>query len=132
MSSDTFSVTVPSGSLRRDGPDLGIEFAHAWTPEGVLVESQFTGAHLLHLSIAGCVLNDVHREAKQLGIPVDGVKVVANGDFNRETWESTGIEYAVEVSTSASEDELSELLDVVDRVAEIPKAMRAGGSVRRT
>lgn len=47
--------------------------------EGVAVEVTFTGAHLLHLSAAGCVLNDVYREATQAG------------DFESETWWSTGI-----------------------------------------
>jgi hypothetical protein len=46
----------------------------------VTVEADFTGAHLLHLAAAGCVLNDVYREAAALGIGVDEARVVAAGD----------------------------------------------------
>jgi hypothetical protein len=41
---------------------------HRWTADGVLVETEFTGAHLYHLAAAGCVLNDLFREAAGLGI----------------------------------------------------------------
>jgi hypothetical protein len=37
----------------------------------------------------------------------------------------------VDVDTTASAEELSVLLDVVDSVAEIPKSIRAGASVAR-
>ena len=47
------------------------------------------------------------------------------------TWQSTGIDYSVEVSSDASADQLTHLLEVVDQVAEIPQAIRAGASVRR-
>lgn len=95
------------------------------------MESAFTGAHLLHLSIAGCVLNDVYREASNLGVDIAGVKVTAEGDFDREMWQSTGVEYTVEISSEAPESDLDRLLAVVDEVAEMPKAMRAEAVVRR-
>ncbi len=84
----------------------------------MVVESDFTGGHLLNLAIAGCVLNDVHREADRLGIPVEGVRVSAWGGSDRETWQSTGGSHTVEVDSSASE--IDELLEVVEDVAEIP------------
>jgi hypothetical protein len=43
-----------------------IRFPHRWIPGGVTVEADFTGAHLLHLAAAGCLLNDVYREAAAL------------------------------------------------------------------
>jgi uncharacterized OsmC-like protein len=125
-----FAVVVGAGTLRGAGADV-VRFPHRWTPDGVTVELSFTGAHLLHLAVAGCVLNDVFREAERLGVSVDGVRVTASGGFNMETWESTGIGYVVDVDTSASVDELDALLDVVDAVAEIPKSIRAGASVDR-
>jgi uncharacterized OsmC-like protein len=75
---------------------------------------------------AGCVLNDVYREAARLGIDVKGVRVTAAGGFDTATWQSTGIGYSVEVSSDAPADELTHLLEVVDEVAEIPRAIRAG------
>ena len=125
-----FSVVASSGDLRPSSHG-GVEFGHHWTPDGVVVQSDFTGAHLLHLSVAGCVLNDVHREAERLGVTVDGVRVPAWGDFDRETWQSTGISYSVEVSSPASSAGIDELLRIVDEVAEIPKALRSEASVER-
>ena len=85
----------------------------------------------MHLAVAGCVLNDVFREAERLGVVVHGVRVTASGGFNTETWESTGIAYVVDVDGPASVSQLAALLDAVDRVAEIPKSVRAGASVKR-
>ena len=130
MESDEFEVAASAGSLRPE-PGSGIKFDHRWTEEGVVVESAFTGGHLLHLSIAGCVLNDVYREAEALGVVVDGVKVVVRGDFDRETFQSTGVEYQVEVSSEADQPDIDQLIRVVDDVAEMPKAFRATAEVQR-
>jgi hypothetical protein len=78
-----------------------VRFPHRWTPGGVTVEADFTGGHLLHLAAAGCVLNDVHREAATLGIGLQGVRVTAVGGFDAATWQSAGIDYSVEVSSDA-------------------------------
>ncbi|MDG4801320.1 OsmC family protein [Micromonospora sp. WMMD980] len=95
------------------------------------VTADFTGAHLLHVAVAGCVLNDVYREAGALGIRVDGVRVTASGDFDTRTWASTGITYHVELRSPTPADELDRLLERVDEVAEIPRTLRAGAPVRR-
>jgi uncharacterized OsmC-like protein len=126
---DGFTVTVGAGSLRStDG--CAVPFPHRWTPEGVTVEADFTGAHLFHLAAAGCVLNDVYREAAALGVDVTGVRVVAAGGFDAG-WTSTGVTYSVEVDSAASAEALAGVLDVVDNIAEIPRAIRAGAPVRR-
>jgi hypothetical protein len=125
-----FEVAVGAGMLMSDSA-AARRFPHRWTPEGVTVEADFTGGHLLHLAAAGCVLNDVYREAARLGIDVQGVRVTAAGGFDTATWQSTGIGYSVEVSSDAPAGELAHLLEVVDEVAEIPRAIRAGALVRR-
>ncbi len=127
---DAFEVVVGAGCLRSED-SRAVGFPHRWTPEGVTVESDFTGAHLLHLAAAGCVLNDVYREAVALGIPVEGVRVTASGGFDTEAWTSTGIAYHVEVRSPAPAEELARLLSRVDEVAEIPRAIRAGAPVHR-
>lgn len=121
-----FRVIASAGSLRGPGPTM----PHAWTEGGVAVEADFTGAHLLHLAVAGCVLNDVYREARDLGVEVEGVRVVATGGFDTATWTSTGISYEVELAGPADGDR-DRLLARVDEVAEIPRAVRAGAEVRR-
>jgi hypothetical protein len=60
------------------------------------------------------------------------VRVSAKGEFDTESWVSTGISYAVEVDSSATEDEVAALVARVDEVAEIPRVLRAGTSVERT
>jgi hypothetical protein len=125
---DAYEVTVGAGSLRGEGWSV----PHRWTPEGVTVGASFTGAHLLHLSIAGCVLNDVYREAAALGFTPAGVRVRARGGFDTDTWASTGIAYDVQIDApDAAAADIDQLLDVVDAVAEIPRAVRQGAPVLR-
>ncbi|MFF4259176.1 OsmC family protein [Streptomyces sp. NPDC001663] len=128
---DGFNVVVSAGNLRSDD-ERAVHFAHRWTPEGVAVEADFTGAHLLHLAAAGCVLNDLYREAAGMGIALDGVRVTAAGGFDTDNWTSTGITYSVALDSTATPADLERLLETVDEVAEIPKAIRAGARVTRT
>lgn len=128
---DGFHVVVSAGTFRSDG-ERSVHFPHRWTPEGVAVETEFTGAHLLHLAAAGCVLNDVYREAARLGIPLMGVRVSASGGFDTESWASTGITYSVVLDSTASPADLDRLVEIVDQVAEIPRAIRVGAKVSRT
>lgn len=126
---ERYPVTVTAGSLVSEA-EPSARFPHRWTDGGVHVSTEFTGAHLLHLAAAGCVLNDVYREAAGLGIAVDGVRVDAAGGFDG-AWQSTGVEYVVQVDSPAGAAELAHLLEVVDAAAEIPRALRAGVPVRR-
>src|SRR5258707_369745 len=90
---DRFEVTVGAGTMMADS-GAATRFAHRWTPGGVTVEADFTGGHLLHLAAAGCVLNDLYREAAALGIELKGARVIAAGGFDTATWRSTGICYS--------------------------------------
>jgi uncharacterized OsmC-like protein len=128
---ERYTVSVAAGALRSESEEA-MRFPHRWTAEGVTVLGAFTGAHLLHLSIAGCVLNDLYREAAGARIDLRGVRVSAGGGFDAHTWTSSGITYSVEVVSDAPPDELTRLLSTVDEVAEIPRAVRAGATVRRT
>ena len=129
MTGETYDVTVGAGSFRAGD---GWSVPHRWTPEGVSVAASFTGAHLLPLAVAGCVLNDVYREAATLGVPLAGVRVRARGGFDADSWASTGVAYEVEVDApEASADDVQQVLDVVDSVAEIPRAVRQGAPVLR-
>jgi uncharacterized OsmC-like protein len=126
---EAYRVVVGAGSFRRG--DEGVwHLAHHWTPDGVSVQADFTGAHLVHLAVAGCVLNDLYREASRLGVQLDGVEVSAGGVFDGD-WHSTGIDYTVELDSSADPAQLAELLAIVDDVAEIPRTVRGGAPVRR-
>jgi OsmC-like protein len=125
---DDFAVRVTAGSLRHGDPAFVLP--HAWTDSGIAVEAAGTGAHLLHTAIAACVLNDLFREAQTGGLSLDGVAVVARGEFDDE-WSSTGVTYHVELDSTEDESMLAALLARVDEMAEIPRAVRAGATVVR-
>jgi DnaK suppressor protein len=57
-------------------------------------------------------LNDMYREAEQLGLKLEGVAVDADGGFDEE-WRSTGIEYSVTLDAQAGVEELARLVAVV-------------------
>ncbi|WP_246136610.1 OsmC family protein [Leekyejoonella antrihumi] len=116
-----------AGTLRASA---GVIFHHSWTEAGVVAVPAVNGGQLLHLPVAMCVLNDSYREAKRLGIALDNVAVEADGSFDNE-WHSTGIQYSVTLHSCASAEALVRLGAVVDQVAEIPRAIRAGAHVAR-
>jgi uncharacterized OsmC-like protein len=124
---ERFPVAVSAGTLRSTE---GVTMPHAWTDEGVAVQAPFTGAHLLHVAVAGCVLNDLYREADRAGLAINGVRVTASGSFD-DDWHASGIEYAVALDSRLSDQQVEELISVVDEIAEIPRALRAGTTVVR-
>jgi uncharacterized OsmC-like protein len=123
-------VVVSAGSLRPRTHN-GVVMPHRWTPEGVVIEAEFTGGHLYHLAAAGCLVNDVYREAERRGITLEGARVRARGGFDSDTWTSTGILYEIDIASEATSDEIDRLLRVVDDVAEIPKVLRTGTTITR-
>ena len=89
----------------------------------------FNGGQLLHLAIAGCISNDLFREAARLGIRLSRVQVVVDGDFAGDPAVSGGIRYQVSVDGNRPRAELDQLVELVDRIAEIPNSLRAGTAV---
>lgn len=122
-----FGARATAGTLR---DTVGVVLPHAWTEAGVVARAPANGAQVLHLSVALCVLNDIYREAERLRIEMSGVVVEADGEFDGD-WRSTGILYAVELDSPASAEDQALLVTVVDDVAEIPRAIRAGAAVTR-
>jgi putative redox protein len=90
----------------------------------------FNGGQLLYLAVAGCVSNDLFREAAAAGITLQRVRVSVRGDFAGDPPVSTAIDYAVELDGDAPEERLRELVEHVDRIAEIPNSLRDGTDVR--
>jgi uncharacterized OsmC-like protein len=84
----------------------------------------FNGGQLLYLSIAGCISNDLYREAGVLGVEVTEVAVDVDGDFPDPGSASTPITVEVDLAGDAPEARLRELLDRVIEMAEIPKSLR--------
>lgn len=89
----------------------------------------FSGGQLLHLAVAGCVSNDLFREAAVKGITLTRVRVTVDGGFTGDPAVSTGIHYQVEVDGEAPRADLDALVRHVDRIAEIPNSLRQGTAV---
>lgn len=90
----------------------------------------FNGGQLLYLALAGCVSNDLYREAALMGIALERVRVSVRGDFKGDPPVSTAVEYDVEIEGDAPPERLRELVDHVDGIAEIPNSMRGGTPVQ--
>ena len=90
----------------------------------------FNGGELMHLAVAGCVSNDLFREAAARGVALTRVVVTAGGDFDGDPPTSSGVTYDVEVAGAASDDALQDLVRLVDEIAEIPNSLRGGTPVR--
>lgn len=89
----------------------------------------FNGGQLLYMSIAACWSNDLYREAATMGIDLDGVEITVDGDFPNRGSGSTPITVDVIVGSQAPEAKIRELIAEVERVAEIPRAIREGPSI---
>lgn len=85
----------------------------------------FNGGQLLYAAIAACFSNDLYREAATLGIQLTKVALTVDGDFPARGMPSTPITVALEVEGDAPESELGALVDLVDRIAEIPNSIRS-------
>jgi uncharacterized OsmC-like protein len=90
----------------------------------------FSGGQLLHLAVAGCISNDLFREARAAGIELESVRVKVGGNFVGEPAVSEDILYEVELKGDAPEERLQALVDEVDEIAEIPNSLRRGTRVR--
>ena len=89
----------------------------------------FSGGQLLHLAVAGCVSNDLFREAARREITLTRVLVTVDGGYGGQPVASTGISYSVEVAGAAAESDLVALVNHVDTIAEIPNSLRQGTPV---
>jgi organic hydroperoxide reductase OsmC/OhrA len=90
----------------------------------------FNGGQLLNLAVAACISNDLFREAARAGIALRRVRVGVRSDYAGNPAVSGPIGYDVEVDGDVPTERLAELVRAVDRIAEIPKSIRAGTEVR--
>jgi uncharacterized OsmC-like protein len=89
----------------------------------------FNGGQLLYLAVAGCISNDLFREAPALGVELESVRISVDGDFAGEPAVSGPIRYDVEVTSGSDPALVRELVEQVDRIAEIPNSLRQGTQV---
>jgi len=100
---------------------------HHLTERAAIEVECLSGGHLLHLAVAGCLFNDLLREAANRGITLDHLAVSASGDFDHDG--SHGVHYAIEIRSAADRSVVERLVDDVEADATIPRALRTGVSV---
>ena len=91
--------------------------------------SSANGGELLFLALATCYCNDIYREAEKKGIVVENVEVEVEGDFGAAGAPAENVVYRAKVTAKASEQEIRELMNLTDTVAEIQNTLRVKTSV---
>ncbi len=88
--------------------------------------SSANGGELLFLALATCYCNDIYREAAKRGMRVESVEVEVAGDFGAEGEPAKNVSYRAQVAAQASEEEIRELMQATNLVAEIQNTLRVG------
>jgi putative redox protein len=125
-----FDVRISLGDPSLDGvqPEH-LVLAHHLTDRAEIHAEVLSGGHLLHLAVAGCLFNDILREAKARGIAVTDLRISADGGFGGDPLTSTGISYSIDIAGEAPEDDLRRLVADCDAAAAIPHTLRRGTGV---
>jgi uncharacterized OsmC-like protein len=109
-------------------PPDGVTFTHHLTDRAQVSAESLSGGYLLHLAVAGCLFNDILREARHRGIAITKLEVSADGGFVGDQLVSTGITYSVDLAADAPDDELRQLVAECEQVAAIPQVLRHGNA----
>jgi hypothetical protein len=113
-----------------DGEDpAALVVSHHLAERAEICAEVLSGGHLLHLAVAGCLFNDILREARARGIEVTDLRVSADGGFGGDPMVSTGITYEVQIAGDAPDAALHRLVADCEAVAAIPHTLRAGAQV---
>lgn len=126
-----------AATIRNSGPLHEVTVCTAGTSKTLAISarpdgsgSSINGGELLLLALATCYGNDLYREAARLGIPLRGIEVVAEADFDGVGMAATNIRYRARVDSPASTQDIQRLLVETDAVAEIHNTVRSGVPVR--
>jgi putative redox protein len=114
-------------------------FSVGWTGQHSLVIDRspgdggqgmgFNGGQLLLLALGACYANDFFREASKRDLEVVGIRVVVECDWEGDPMRAHNIQFSTRVEAEASEDEIMDLIQHVDRIAEVHNTLRAGVEV---
>jgi uncharacterized OsmC-like protein len=91
--------------------------------------SSVNGGELLFLSIAACFCNDTYREAARRNININSIEVSVTGEFGNEGEAASNISYEVKIQSDNPENEIADLINHVNTVAEIHNTLRQGVKV---
>ena len=88
--------------------------------------SAVNGGEFLMLALATCYCNDLYREAQRVGIALTRVEVETHAEFAGVGLAARDIRYRTRVESSASPEQIGELIRHTDAVAEIHNTVRTG------
>lgn len=91
--------------------------------------SSVNGGELLFLALATCFCNDIYREATKRHLDIRSVEVFVSGEFGAEGEPARNIAFEVNLDTDLPQHEIEDLLNTVDKLAEVHNTLRAGTSV---
>lgn len=91
--------------------------------------SAVNGGEFLMLALATCYCNDLYREAARLGLILTSVEVEASAHFEGVGLAARNIQYRARIESSASSEQLTQLLEATDAVAEVHNTLRTGAAV---
>ena len=92
--------------------------------------SSVSGGELLLLALATCYCNDIYREAAKKSIKVLNVHVEVDATFGAEGEPGSAFEYKAYVDADAKPEDIRDLIDHTDRVAEIHNTLRNGVAIK--
>ena len=93
-------------------------------PKAAGFGSSANGGELLFLALATCYCNDIYREAAKRNIQVERVEVEVHGDFGAKGEPARKVTYQARVFSQASQEEIREMMEFTDTVAEIQNTLR--------
>jgi organic hydroperoxide reductase OsmC/OhrA len=113
-------------SVSTDGNAKSLQIPGKTEARGSLVN----GGELLFLSLATCFCNDIYREAARRKMEIEFVTVEVSGNFGKEGEPASNIVYSVKIDAPKSTpQEITDLINQVDKVAEVHNTLRTGVNV---
>jgi organic hydroperoxide reductase OsmC/OhrA len=94
--------------------------------------SSLNGGEVLFLALATCYCNDIYREARRMNIRGAWVEIEVQGDFGGPGEPAKNVTYRARVAAEASEEQIRQLIQQTDNMAEIQNTLRVGTPVELT
>jgi uncharacterized OsmC-like protein len=89
--------------------------------------SSINGGELLFLALATCFCNDIYREASKRKMNLHAVEVFVSGEFGVEGEPASAITYNCKIDAPHyPQQEINDLVEYVDKVAEVHNTLRKG------
>ncbi len=125
-----FGIGIRTAPSDAAGVEPGVlVFKHHLTDRAQVTIETLSGGHLLHLAVAGCLFNDILREAGKRGVTLTELQITAEGGFAGEPLCSTGVSYSVAIAGEAPDAELHILVAACQQASAVAQSLRRGTAV---